>query len=144
MGITDMNLQKSTLALLSGVGFMAILVFLYFMIDAERPGDVWGMCIVAIILSGLMTLFYLFDDLRIKPAFITRRNSNFVAGMLWLLVMVIIVIGFSSFTAPPTYQIWDGFRIFILALLSAFSVFLLLYSMFTEDASEDAGDDVFD
>ena len=131
--MADMNLQKSTLALLSGIGFMGIVVFLYFMYEANRPLDVWIMCIVALLLSAVMTVFYLQDDLRRKPAWASRRSSNFIAGMLWLLVMVIIVIGFSSFTTPPTHQLWDGFRIFIITLLSAFSVFLLLYSMFTED-----------
>lgn len=128
------NLQKSTLASLAGTGFPAIGVFMaFFMVG--RPLEVWITAIAAIALCALMSLFYLLPDMKFGPSSITWGVANFIAGMLWFLSLVIIAVGFMWFTTPPTYELWDGFRIFILSLLSAFSVFLLLYSLFLEEST---------
>ncbi|UCG68480.1 MAG: hypothetical protein JSV09_11790 [Thermoplasmata archaeon] len=128
MGLSDMDFEKSFLALLAGFGLVAIVGFFYLFMR-DKSGVIIAIAILAIILSTLMILFYLFDKLKFCPAFITDRNSNLVAGMLFAVIFLLIIITFTEIVE----EAFDGLLIMVLTALTSFSVFLLLYSLLMED-----------
>ena len=128
LGISDIDLEKSTLALLAGFGLVAIVLFFY-MFMRDKPGNVIGLSILLIILSSLMMLFFLLDKLRFCPPSITDKSSNLIAGLLFGAVFFIIVLTFTEWVE----EAFDGFLIVVLTALTSFSVFLLLYSLLMED-----------
>jgi hypothetical protein len=128
LGISDIDLEKSTLALLAGFGLVAIVLFFY-MFMRDKPGNVIGLSILLIILSSLMMLFFLLDKLRFCPTSITDKSSNLIAGLLFGAVFFIIVLTFTEWVE----EAFDGFLIVVLTALTSFSVFLLLYSLLMED-----------
>ena len=128
MGISDIDLQKSTLALLAGFGIVAVFLFFY-MFMRDKSATVIGISILLIILSTLMMLFLLMDKLRFCPPSITDKNSNLVAGMLFAVVFFVIILTFTEWVKDA----FDGFLIVVLTALTSFSVFLLLYSLLMEE-----------
>jgi len=128
LGISDIDLQKSTLALLAGFGIVAVFLFFY-MFMRDKSATVIGISILLIILSTLMMLFLLMDKLRFCPPSITDKNSNLVAGMLFAVVFFVIILTFTEWVKDA----FDGFLIVVLTALTSFSVFLLLYSLLMEE-----------
>ncbi|UCE74164.1 MAG: hypothetical protein JSV56_00285 [Methanomassiliicoccales archaeon] len=123
-----MNFEKSSLALLAGFGLVAIVGFFYLFMR-DKAGIIIAISVIAIILSTIMMLFLLFDKLRFCPSFITDRNSNLVAGMIFAIIFLLIIVTFTEIVEDA----FDGFLIVVLTALTAFSVFLLLYSLVMED-----------
>ena len=128
MAISDMDFEKSSLAMLAGFGLVGIIGFFYLFMR-DKSGEIVAISVVAIILSTLMILFYLFDKLKYCPGFITDRNSNLVAGMLFAVIFLLIIITFTEIVE----EAFDGLLIMVLTALTSFSVFLLLYSLMMED-----------
>ncbi len=123
-----MDFEKSSLAMLAGFGLVGIIGFFYLFMR-DKSGEIVVISVVAIILSTLMILFYLFDKLKYCPGFITDRNSNLVAGMLFAVIFLLIIITFTEIVE----EAFDGLLIMVLTALTSFSVFLLLYSLMMED-----------
>lgn len=123
-----MDFEKSSLAMLAGFGLVGIIGFFYLFMR-DKSGEIVAISVVAIILSTLMILFYLFDKLKYCPGFITDRNSNLVAGMLFAVIFLLIIITFTEIVE----EAFDGLLIMVLTALTSFSVFLLLYSLMMED-----------
>ncbi len=138
MAFTGFRFSKSTLTFLSGVGFMGLLVFFIFFMPS-RPMEVWLASIIGVMVAAASSLFFLIDELKFKPNFITTRNSNLLAGMLFLLMLIVLLWGFKEFTVTP-YEWWDGMRIFILTLLSSLSTFLFLFSGIREGGPDQTND----
>jgi hypothetical protein len=128
LGISDLDLQKSTLALLAGFGLVAVISFFYLFMR-DKPGVVVGLSILLIILSSMMMLFFLLDKLRFCPASITDKSSNLIAGLLFGAIFFIIILSFTEWVEDA----FDGFLIVVLTALTSFSVFLLFFSLFMED-----------
>ena len=128
LGIGDLDFERSTLALLAGFGLVAIGGFFYLFMR-DKSTEILIISVVLIILSALTMLFFLLDKLRFCPSSITDRNSNLVAGMLFSIVFLIIIISFTEIVK----EVFDGVLILVLTALTAFSVFLLLYSLLMED-----------
>lgn len=128
MGIGDLDFEKSSLALLAGFGLVAIVGFFYLFMR-DKSGVIIAISILVIILSTLTMLFYLLDKLKYSPSFITDRNSNLVAGMLFAIIFLTIIITFTEVVEDA----FDGVLIVVLTALTSFSVFLLLYSLLMED-----------
>ena len=132
MGAEDFD--RSKLAYVSGVGFMAIILFYVFFMG-ERS-DVFIHSLILLIMGALMVFCFLFDELwfMVNAALKSddaesyqtkvKRGSNFFSGILLMGIAGIILIIFMD------YGIMDGIHLMVLTFLSAFSVFLLLYSMF--------------
>lgn len=128
MAIGELDFEKSSLALLAGFGLVAIIGFFYLFMR-DKSDMLLGLAILIIILSALTMLFYLLDKLRFCPAFITDRNSNLVAGMLFAITFLVIIVTFTEIVD----EAFDGILIVVLAALTFFSVFLLEYSLMMED-----------
>jgi multidrug transporter EmrE-like cation transporter len=128
LGIKDMDFEKSSLALLAGFGVVAIIAFFYFFMR-DKSSTMMILSLVVIVLSIIMMLFLLFDKLKFCPSFITDRNSNLIAGMVFALVFFIIIMTFTEWVKDA----FDSFLIVILTALSAFTAFLLLFSLAMED-----------
>jgi hydrogenase-4 membrane subunit HyfE len=128
VGIGDLDFEKSSLSLLAGFGLVAIAGFFYLFMR-EKPGDVLAISVIAIILSTMMILFFLFDKLKFCPSFITDRNSNLVAGMLFAVIFLLLIVTFTEIVE----EAFDGLLIMVLTALTSFSVFLLLFSLLMED-----------
>jgi hypothetical protein len=128
LGIRDMDLEKSSLALLAGFGLVAIIAFFYFFMR-DKPGNIIGISVLVIVLSVLMMLFLLFDKLKFCPSFITDRNSNLIAGMFFAIVFFVLIMTFTEWVE----DVFDSVLIIILTALTAFTSFLLLFSLAIED-----------
>jgi len=128
LGIGDMDFEKSSLALLAGFGLVAIFGFFYLFMR-DKPTDIMMISIIAIVLAALMMLFVVFDKLKFSPSFITDRNSNLIAGMIFAIIFLMLVITFTELAK----ELFDAVLIVILTALTAFTAFLLLYSLGMED-----------
>ncbi len=128
--------SKSTLATISGVGFMAIVLFFYFFMWEPSYSEVYPTMFILIILSALTVVFYLLDDISFMYHFaLTREDpedfkskvkkaSNFMAGLMGMTLVGLNIIVYTQFGDKVSI------RILIITLLTLFSVFLLVYSMF--------------
>lgn len=114
--------------MLAGFGLVAIGGFFYLFMR-DKPSEIIAISIIAIFLSTLMILFYLFDKLRFCPGFITDKNSNLVAGMLFAIIFLLLIITFTEIVE----EAFDGLLIMVLTVLTSFSVFLLLFSLMMDD-----------
>jgi NADH:ubiquinone oxidoreductase subunit 2 (subunit N) len=123
-----MDLEKSSLALLAGFGLVAIIGF-FVLFMRDKSNMVLSLAILIVILSAMTMLFYLLDKLRFCPAFITDKNSNLLAGMLFAITFLVIIFSFTELLD----EAFDGILIVVLAALTFFSVFLLEYSLMMED-----------
>jgi hypothetical protein len=123
-----MDIERSSLSLLAGVGIIAIIFFFVFFM-ANRPGEMIMWAIVLMILSAIMMLFYLFDKLKFAPMAITDTNSNLVAGMLLAIIAFIIIMLFTGLAK----ELIDALLIIIITVLTSFTTFLLLFSLFMEE-----------
>jgi hypothetical protein len=128
LGLDDIDFEKSSLAFLGGFGLVAIGGFFYLFMR-DKSTEVVAISILVIILSALTMLFFLLDKLRFTPSFITDRNSNLVAGMLFAIIFLIIIISFTEIVKDA----FDGVLIVVLTALTSFSVFLLLFSIMMEE-----------
>jgi hypothetical protein len=128
LGISDWDMERSSLSLLAGFGIVAIFLFFYLFMR-DKPTGVLIIALLMIILSILMMVFYLLDRLRFCPSFITDRNSNLIAGILFGIIFFVIILTFTEWVE----DLFDSFLIVILTALTSFSVFLLLYSILMED-----------
>lgn len=128
MALGDMDLEKSSLALLAGFGLVAIIGF-FVLFMRDKSNMVLSLAILIVILSAMTMLFYLLDKLRFCPAFITDKNSNLLAGMLFAITFLVIIFSFTELLD----EAFDGILIVVLAALTFFSVFLLEYSIMMED-----------
>jgi lipopolysaccharide export LptBFGC system permease protein LptF len=77
-----------------------------------------------------MMLFGVFDKLRFSPASITERNSNLVAGLLFGVIFLVLLM---TYTEVAAGEVFDAILVTILTALTAFTVFLLLFSLGMED-----------
>lgn len=121
--------DRSKLALVSGIGFVGLGIFLYFFVIQYGDMTQIVLSIVGIVVASLVALFYLLDDLTIRPRRMTERGAHFLAGIfLGVLVLLIIV-------TAMLYQhdILRAFPIFIVMVIANVSVALFLYSMMWEE-----------
>ncbi len=123
-----MDLEKSSLALLAGFGLVAIIGF-FVLFMRDKSSLVLSLAVLIVILSAMTMLFYLLDKLRFCPSFITDKNSNLLAGMLFAITFLVIIFSFTELLD----EAFDGILIVVLAALTFFSVFLLEYSLMMED-----------
>lgn len=123
-----MDFEKSSLALLAGFGIVAIFGFFYLFMR-DKPIEILMISILLIILSAMMMLFVVFDKLKFSPAFITDRNSNLIAGLLFGIIFLVLLMTYTEFAE----EVFDAVLVTILTALTAFTVFLLLFSLAMED-----------
>jgi hypothetical protein len=121
--------DRSKLAMISGVGFVALAIFLYFFVIATGDMMLIGLSITAIVVSALVALFYMLDDLRIRPSSMTERSAHFLAGIsLGVLVLLII-----STAMVFQSDVLEAMPVFVVMILTNASVALFLYSMMWEE-----------
>ena len=121
--------DRSKLALVSGIGFVALAIFLYFFVVVTGDIMLIGLSIAAIVVSALVALFYMLDDLRIRPDSMTERSAHFLAGIaLGVLVLLIIA-------TAMVYQrdVLEAMPVFVVMVITNASVALFLYSMMWEE-----------
>ncbi|MCD6461943.1 MAG: hypothetical protein J7L61_04290 [Thermoplasmata archaeon] len=130
------EVDKSLLAMLSGVGFVGIAMFFYFFMPPEEYSAAYVPSILAIVMASLIALFYLLDDMsfmfnmalsRDDPdGFKTkvRRSARLLSGMFLMGLAFVNLVVFT--TEGGDVEL----RVLIVSLLTAFSVFLFIYSMF--------------
>ncbi len=135
----DEGLDKGLLAYVSGIGFTAIVLFFWFFMRGPEYTDIYAMMFILVVLSALVVFFYLFDDLGFMYNYIlgtddpegmkekVKRGSNFISGIMMMTIAGLNIIGYSDYGNSLSL------RLFIITLLTIFSVFLLLYSMFISD-----------
>jgi len=121
--------DRSKLALLSGIGFVSLAIFLYFFVILTWDTMLIMLSVTAIVVSALVALFYMLDDLRIRPKSMTERGAHFLAGMsLGVLVLLII-------STAMVYQsdVLMAMPVFVVMIVTNASVALFLYSMMWEE-----------
>jgi len=121
--------SRSRYAMASGFGFVLLVVLFYLGIVLEGGVDSYFFGILGMILSTLMALFYMLDDLRIRPRKVTDRGTKFIAGIIWALLLL--------FCFAMTAVLWtDLVRLIFLdaiIVLTNASFALFFYSMLWED-----------
>jgi len=134
-GLDETN--KSTLAMISGLGFMGMVFFFYFFMTGKEYEDLYVITTIIIILSALTIFFYLLEDLNFMFDFCmkkadpedyhtkVKKASNFISGLLLMGIAGLNIIAYSEYT-----DLGKSARLLIITFLTLFSVFLLLYSMF--------------
>ncbi len=119
---------KSTLALISGMGFVLIAILLYFFLSRYGDMDTYIITFLALLFATLISFFYLLDDLTIRPHFITNRGAHFISGMfLGALVLLIIMV------LNTNWDILFIIPFFVVTILMSVSVALFLYALLWEE-----------
>ncbi|MFQ5909864.1 MAG: hypothetical protein ACE5IJ_03985 [Thermoplasmata archaeon] len=121
--------DKSKLALLSGIGFVGLGMFFYFFVIEAWDTMRFILSLMALIVSALVALFYMLDDLRIRPGSMTERGAHFLAGIFLGVLVVLIVATAMVFKE----DILKALPIFVIMILTNASVALFLYSMMWEE-----------
>ena len=133
------GIDKGVLAYISGAGFMSIGGFFVFFMWGSEYSKIYPMVFISIILSSLVVFFYLLDDLNFmynhalnaddpeETKTKIKRGSNFISGNLLFLISILNIYTYREYTVDLSL------RVLIITLLTLFSVFLLLYSMFMAD-----------
>jgi len=130
------EVDRGTLAMLAGVGFVGMILFFYFFMTGAEYEVIYNWMVILIVFASLAPLMYLFDDLNaifnwalskddpdeFKKK--VRRGSNFMAGML---LMGLAGINLIAYTEHGGHM---ALRLLVMTALALVSVFLLLYSMF--------------
>lgn len=120
--------SKSTLSLISGLGFVIIAVILYFVFSMYSDMDTIILTILGLFFSALIAFFYLLDELTIRPSWMTSRGGHFISGMFLGALALLIVIILNS------YSDWLFlFPMFLVLILMNVSVAFFLYSMAWEE-----------
>jgi hypothetical protein len=120
--------SKSTLALVSGLGFVIIAVILYFVFNMYSDMDTIILTILGLFFSALIAFFYLLDELTIRPSWMTSRGGHFISGMFLGALALLIVVILNS------YSDWLFlFPLFLVLILMNVSVAFFLYSMAWEE-----------
>jgi len=133
--IPEHHVDRGRLAMASGFGFVFLAVMFYVAIYMDGRLCTYLFGIVGMVLSALIPLFYMLDDLRIRPKRFTERGSRFLAGILlaFLFLLVFAMAGYYGQDRPVT----DGYiRIALLLIVMALtcaSFALFFYSMLWED-----------
>jgi hypothetical protein len=121
--------DKSKLALVSGIGFVALAIFFYFFVISEWDTTQFTLSLIGLIVSALVALFYLLDDLTIRPKNMTERGAHFLAGIFLGVLALLIIITAMVFQE----DILKAFPVFIIMIITNASVALFLYSMMWEE-----------
>jgi hypothetical protein len=127
--LLDEGVSKSALALVSGVGFVFVALLVYFFVARYADLNIYMLLFLAILLPMLISVFYLLDELTVRPLWLTSRGGHFISGMFLgaLALLIIFVLN--------TYSDWLYFIIPFLAIiiLMNVSVSLFLYAMLWEE-----------
>ena len=136
------DVDKGVLSFLSGVGLLGIFLFFYFFMKPEGYSELYNLAFIIIIVSALMVFFYLLEDISFMynktlsqddpEAYRNniKRGSNFIAGMLLMLMIGMNIITYADYADFGGHSYSAGIRITIIAMLASASVYLLVYSMF--------------
>jgi hypothetical protein len=126
--------DKSRLAFISGIGFVGLFFVLYFFVII--PGDLLliGLSIASVIISILVALFYLLDDLKIRVSSLTERGARFISGIFFMVLIIILFIPLMMHW-PNTQDIdlTIPLTLIPIIILTHGSVALFLYSMLWEE-----------
>ncbi len=121
--------NRSRYAMASGFGFVLLVVLFYLGIVLQGGIHSYVFGIAGMVLSTLVALFYMLDDLRIRPRKMTERGTKFVAGIIWALLLLLCFI--------MTAVLWTDFVRLIyldaIIVLTNTSFALFFYSMLWED-----------
>lgn len=121
--------DKSKLALISGIGFVALAIFFYFFVIRVWDTTQFILSVIGLIVAALVALFYLLDDLTIRPKNMTERGAHFLSGIFLGVLVLLIIITAMVFQD----DILKAFPIFIIMIITNASVALFLYSMMWEE-----------
>ncbi|MCK4444749.1 MAG: hypothetical protein KAW09_09410 [Thermoplasmata archaeon] len=126
--------DKSKLAFISGIGFVALVFVLYFFVFV--PGDplLIGLAIASVIVSALVAFFYLLDDLKIRSSSITERGARFISGIFFMVLIIVLFIPLMMHW-PNTQDVDVNILLTLLPIIimTHGSVALFLYSMLWEE-----------
>ena len=94
--ITDFDVDEGKMALISGIGFVLLAVYFYFVILNIEPVDgveynlIFGILLLAFALL-FPFLFYL-DEMSFAPASLGDTASKFLAGIIFMLMVVVLAL----------------------------------------------------
>ena len=136
------DVDKGVLSFLSGLGIIAILLFFYFFMKPEAYSELYNLAFFIILVAAMMVVFYLLEDISFMynktlsqddpEAYRNnvKRGSNFISGMLLMLMIGMNIITYADYSDFGGHSYSAGIRITIIAMLATASVYLVVYSMF--------------
>lgn len=132
--VEEKGWSKESLAMMAGILYMLMAIYLFFMFfwrDGGRELLMVEFAIVLIVLSVLAIFLSLSHDLRFMPAKVPVHWTNFTAGAITMVMVIVLIKVFKDFSSGP-YDIWDDINIVVTVGLGASATYLLLHSMFFE------------
>jgi len=120
---------RGRLAMGAGGGFVLLAVLVYVGIVRQGDFQAYTFGMTGMVLSALVAFFFMLDDLRIRPHGVTERKAKFVAGIMWMLLLLLCFFMTGSFW-PDYLRLVLFYAIFVLTNAS-FALFF--HSMLWED-----------
>lgn len=93
--ITDLDVDENYMALFSGVGFVLLAVYFYFVIlRLETYNLLFGILLLAFAL--LFPLMFYLDEMSFAPMGLSDMVSKFLAGIMFMLMVVVLALIFQD------------------------------------------------
>lgn len=128
------GMSKETNAMVAGVLYMLMAIYLFFMFfwrDEGREFVMFQFALVLIIISAIAIFLSLSHDLKFIPAKVSVYWMNFVSGILTMIVIVVMVKMFKDFSTGK-YDFWDDVNVVVSVALGTIATYLLFNSMWYE------------
>jgi len=129
------RMDKSVLAMLSGLGFFVVALLLVLgvwslaaTVPAQAPAFT-SVVVLGMVLAVIIQYLWMLDDLRIRPRSLRKSHARFIAGPL---IGVLAIVLFGLFTLAATNLFLIILSVVVLAVTQS-SVALFLYSMLWEE-----------
>jgi hypothetical protein len=128
------KVSKDTYAMVAGLLYVIMGIYLFFMFiwrDGGREMIMLEFAITLIIISSVAVFLSLSHDLTFMPSKVSVYWTNFVAGVLTMIVAAIFIKIFKDFSSGK-YDFFDDLNIIISVALGTGATYLLFHSMFYE------------
>ena len=94
--ITDLDVDESKLAMISGICFVLLVVYFYFVIMQIEPvdGNEYNMLfgILLLVFALAFPFFFYLDEMSFAPMSLGETGSKFLAGISFMLMVVILAL----------------------------------------------------
>ena len=115
-------MNRKMLAIPGGMGFMLLVIFIYFqIIDIVRPPMVLYLSLLAALLGVVLVILNILDQF----INISEVVTNLFTGMVFMGIIVLVLVMLKYYSSAP-YDTLDSVRIIISASLSTFSTLLVV------------------
>jgi hypothetical protein len=128
------GISQDAKAMIAGSLYIFMGIYLFFMFiwrDEGREPIMLQFAIALIVISVFAVFLALAHDLKFMPAKVSIYWTNFISGMLVMIVIIVLIKIFKDYSTGK-YDLWDDLNIIVSVALGTGATYLLLHSMFFE------------